>query len=100
MHQPFIFNPSMVHTFLRYAEGTKVSNQRVLLLIDDLRRGLSEEDQLNGQTQYYRWNSQKQKNVMICQCIMLHIQCLADISDDREPYDRFVNGWNRIAASC
>lgn len=100
MHQSFIFNPSMTHTFLRYAEKTMVTNQKVLLLIDDLRRGLSEEDQLNGQNQYYKWKSQKQKNVLICQCIMLHIQCLADISDDSEPYDRFVNGWNRIAASC
>lgn len=100
MHQSFTFNPSMTHTFLRYAEKTMVTNQKVLLLIDDLRRGLSVEDQLLGQSQYYKWKSQKQKNVLICQCIMLHIQCLADISDDSEPYDRFVNGWNRIAASC
>ena len=90
----------MAHTFLRYAEETKVSNQKVLLLIDDLRRGLSVEDQLKGRSQYNKWNSQKQKNVLTCECIMLHIQTLADISDDSEPYERFINGWNRIAASC
>ena len=100
MNQPFYFSPSMTHTFLRYAEHTNINNQKISLLISDLRRGLSVEDQLLGQSQYYKWKSQKQKNVLICQCIMLHIQCLADISDDSEPYDRFMNGWNSIAASC
>lgn len=100
MHQSFNFTPSMAHTFLRYAEEIKVSNQKVLLLIDDLKKGLSEEDQLKGQAQYYKWNSQKQKNVLICQCIMIRIQCLADISYNSEPYQRFMNGWNLIAASC
>ena len=100
MHQSFNFTPSMAHTFLRYAEETKVSNQKVLLLIDDLKKGLSEEDHLKGLAQYYKWNSQKQKNVLICQCIMIRIQCLADISHDTEPYQRFMNDWNLIAASC
>ena len=35
MKPSFIFCPDMTHTFLRYAEETKVSNQKVLLLIDD-----------------------------------------------------------------
>ena len=99
MYQSFHFNSNMTHTFLRYEEKTNISNQRVLLLIDDLRKGLSEEDLLKGQAQYSKLNSQKQKNVLICQCIILHVQCLADISDDSEPYDRFMNGWNSIAAS-
>lgn len=54
MHQSFNFTPSMAHTFLRYAEEIKVSNQKVLLLIDDLKKGLSEEDHLKGQAQYYK----------------------------------------------
>ena len=100
MYQSFHFNSNMTHTFLRYAEKTNISNQKVLLLIDDLRKGLSEEDMLKGQAQYSKLNSQKQMNVLICQCIILHVQCLADISDDSEPYDRFMTGWNLIAASC
>ncbi len=98
MDQSFYFNTSMTHSFLRYAENTHIMNEKVQVLIDDLRKGLREEDQL--QAQYGKLNSQKQKNVLICQCIMLHVQCLADISDDSEPYDRFMNGWNSIAASC
>lgn len=98
MDQSFYFNTSVTHSFLRYAENTHIMNEKVQVLIDDLRKGLREEDQL--QAQYGKLNSQKQKNVLICQCIMLHVQCLADISDDSEPYDRFMNGWNSIAASC
>ena len=38
MHQSFNFTPSMAHTFLNYAEGTKVSNQKVLLLVEAHRK--------------------------------------------------------------
>ena len=100
MYQSFSFNSSMTHAFLRYAEKATVINQRILLLIDDLRKGLSMEDLLQVQDQRSKWHSQKQKNVLICQSIMLHIQCLADISDDSEPYEIFMKVWNDIAASC
>ena len=89
----------MTHTFLRYSEHTSINNQKIRLLISDLRKGLSEEDLLKGQAQYSKLNSQKQKTVRICQCIILHVQCLADISDDSTPYDCFMNGWNNIVAS-
>lgn len=99
MNQPFYFRPSMTHTFLKYAELMNINNQNIRLLISDLRKGLSEEDILQGQAQYSKLNCQKQKNVLICECIMLHVQCLADICDDSTPYDCFVNGWNNIVAS-
>lgn len=90
----FNFNPSMTHPFLKYAENTPISNEKVLLLIDDLRQGLSEEDMLKTQDETNRLYSQMHKNVLTCYCIMLHIQCLADISDDRELYDRFIHDWD------
>ena len=99
MNQPFYFRPSMTHTFLKYAELMNINNQNIRLLISDLRKGLSEEDILQGQAQHGKLNCQKQKNVLICQCIMPHVQCLADICDDSTPYDCFVNGWNNIVAS-
>ena len=100
MNPSFIFYPDMTHTFLSYAEKTNVSNQKVLLLIDNLRRGLSEEDLLKKQAKYIKWNFQKQKNLLTCQCIMIRIQCLANLSAKGNLYGHFINDWNLIAASC
>ena len=99
MDQTFYFNARMTHSFLRYAENTHISNQKVLVLIDNLRKGLSEEDMLQKQGLTEKLNFCIRKNVRTCSCIILHVQCLADISDDSEPYDRFMNGWNTISAS-
>ena len=98
MDQTFYFNTSMTHSFLRYAESTHIKNEKVQLLIDDLRRGLLVEDHLQNQDTL-KLNSQKQKNVMLCYCIMLHVQCLADISDNCEFYNSFINDWNLLSAS-
>ena len=51
MDQTLYFNDSMTQTFLRYAEHTHISNQKVLLLIDNLKKGLSEENILKGKGQ-------------------------------------------------
>lgn len=99
MDQTFYFNTSMTHSFLRYAENTHIMNEKVQVLIDDLRKGLREEDQLQGQTPTNKLNSQKQKNVMLCYCIMLHVQCLADICDNHELYDQFIDDWHLLSAS-
>ena len=69
----FNFTPNMTHPFLRYAENAHIGNQKVLRLIDDLRHGLSEEDQIQSLEQKNRLYTQKQKNVMTCYCIMLYI---------------------------
>lgn len=94
MKQMFNFTPSMTHPFLRYAENAHVGNQKVLRLIDDLRQGLSEENQIQSQEQKNRLYAQKQKNVMTCYCIMLYIQCLANLSTDNNSYNRFIDDWN------
>lgn len=99
MKQMFNFTPSMTHPFLRYAENAHVGNQQVLRLIDDLRQGLSEEDQIQSQEQKNRLYAQKQKNVMTCYCIMLYIQCLANLSANSNPYDRFIDNWNNNSNS-
>ena len=90
----FNFTPSMTHPFLRYAENAHIVNQKVLRLIDDLRKGLSEENQIQSQEQKNRLYAQKQKNVLTCYCIMLYIQCLANLSANDNPYDRFIDDWN------
>lgn len=99
MNQISHFDVSMTHSFLSYAESMPVSNQKVQVLIDDLRKGLIEEKMLEGQDEKNRLFSQRQKNVLLCQCILLHVQCLADVSDNNEQYNRFINDWNDIAAS-
>lgn len=99
MNQTFYFNARMTHTFLRYAENSHIGNKKVLLLIDNLRKGLSEEEKLKEQGQTDKLYSSIRKNVKTCSCIMLHVQCLADISDNHEPYDRFINDWSNIMAS-
>lgn len=98
MEQLFTFNPSMTHPFLTYAENTQISNVKVLQLIDELRKGLSEEDNLQEVNQECKLYSQKQKNVMTCYCILLYIQCLAYISVEHELYDLFLNNWIAISA--
>ena len=65
MNPSFIFYPDMTHTFLSYAEKTNVSNQKVLLLIDDLRRGLSEEDLLKKQAKYIKWNFIARSTILV-----------------------------------
>ena len=99
MDQAFYFNAKMTHTFLKYAESVHFSNQKVQSLIDDLRKGLSEVEKLHQQGQMEKMSSSIRKNVKLCSCIMLHVQCLADISDDSALYDRFINGWSNIVAS-
>ena len=94
MKQMFDLSPSMTHPFLKYAESAQIDNEKVLRLIDELRAGLSEEDSLQRQDPRNRLYFQKQKNVMTCYCILLHVLCLADLSDNREPYDCFIDGWN------
>ena len=94
MKQMFNFTPNMTHPFLRYAENAHIGNQKVLRLIDDLRQGLSEEDMIQSPEQKNRQFAQKQKNVMTCYCIMLYVQCLANLSAKGDLYDRFINDWN------
>ena len=95
----FNFTPSMTHPFLRYAENAHIVNQKVLRLIDDLRQGLSEEDQIQSPEQKNRLYAQKQKNVMTCYCIMLYVQCLAYLSDNGNSYNRFINDWDSTCNS-
>lgn len=95
----FDFSPNTTHTFLEYAENAHLSNEKVLQLIDDLRDGLSREETLQSCDHAYRLYTQKQKNVMTCYCIMLHVLCLADLSEDREQYDQFLGGWNTFSAA-
>ena len=90
------FTPSMTHPFLKFAENAHIANRKVLQLIDDLRNGLSEEELIQSQKQTNRLFTQKQKNVMTCYCIMLHIQCLAYMSDHRKLYDHFINEWKSL----
>lgn len=99
MDQTLYFNDSMTQTFLRYAEHTHISNQKVLLLIDNLKKGLSEENILKGKGQIDKLRKVISQNIRTCYCIMLHVQILADLAEDSTPYDRFVNGWLSIAAS-
>lgn len=99
MDQTFNFNARMTHAFLRYAENTHIGNQKVLMLIDSLRKGLSEEEVLKKQGLTEKLKVMIRKNIRTCGCIMLHVQCLADLAEDSTPYDRFVNGWSCIAAS-
>ena len=91
--------PSMTHPFLKFAENAHIVNQMVLQLIDELRRGLSEEEMIQSRKQTNRLFTQKQKNVMTCYCIMLHIQCLAYNSDNYELYDHFINEWKSMSNS-
>ena len=95
----FNFTPSMTHPFLRYAENAHIGNQKVLRLIDDLRQGLSEDDQIQSPEQKNRLYAQMQKNVMTCYCIMLYVQCLAYLSDNGNPYNRFINDWDSTCNS-
>ena len=99
MEQTFYFNAEMTRTFLRYAEATQISNQKVLLLIDDLRKGLSVEEMLEKQGSMKQLHASISQNVRTCYRIMFHVLFLADLADDRSPYDRFMNGWNTISAS-
>ena len=93
------FTPSMTHPFLKFAENAHFVNQMVLQLIDELRKGLSEEDMIQNQKQTNRLFTQKQKNVMTCYCIMLHVQCLANMSDNHELYDHFISEWKNMSNS-
>ena len=94
MKQMLNFTPNMTRPFLRYAENAHIGNQKVLRLIDDLRQGLSDEDMIQSPEQKNRLFAQKQKNVMTCYCIMLYVECLANLSANNNPYDRFINNWN------
>lgn len=99
MDQTFYFNARMTHSFLRYAENTHISNQKVLVLIDNLRKGLSEEDMLQKQGDTDKLHFAVRKNVKTCCCIMLHVQCLADLAEDSTPYDRFIQDWSNTSAA-
>lgn len=98
MNQMFDFSPSTTVPFLRYAENAHFVNEKVLHLIEDLRAGLSEEKQLQEKEQQpdRRLYFQRQKNIMTCYCILLHVQCLADLSENDEQYVRFLDGWNSV----
>ena len=93
------FTPSMTHPFLKFAENAHIVNQMVLQLIDELRMGLSEEEMIQNQKQTNRLYYQEQKNVMTCYCIMLHIQCLAYMSDNNEQYNHFINEWKSLCSN-
>ena len=98
MNQSFFINSGMTHTFLSYAVNMPISNQKVLQLIDDLRLGLTEEDALQSQGQAEQLELRMNENVKVCGRIMLHVQCLMDISDDREQYVNFFNSWKQYCA--
>lgn len=99
MNQTFYFTARMTHAFLRYAESVHLGNQKVLLLIDNLRKGLTEEEMLLEQGYTEKLKLSIRKNVRTCGCIMLHVQCLGDLAENHEPYDRFLNGWSKITAN-
>lgn len=99
MEQSLLINEGMTHSFLRYAENTHISNQKVLLLIDNLRKGISEEDMLKEQGFYDELRSQVRANVKTCCCIMLHVACLMDTRDDNEQYVNFINNWHQQQGS-
>jgi len=95
MDQTFYISSSMMHTFLKYVEHMHFRDQKVLLLIDNLEKGLSEEEKLQKQGQTDKLKFRVCKNIKTCYCIMLHVQCLMDISDDCQQYANFINNWNQ-----
>lgn len=83
----------MTHSFLRYAESMPMGNQKVQVLIDDLRKGLSEEDLLQQQEQDEKLRQRIGLNIKICYCIMFHVACQRDIHQDDMQYVNFINNW-------